>query len=99
MSAYNKTKWCLPLDALSAKNIFVSADSFQKLLMNYSKRKSLRKNVGLIFFVSNYIHQIKENMQLENITAQLLSVFQASHHTGRSYSLVRYHSLLKQTEI
>lgn len=63
MSSYNKTKWCLPLDALSAKNIFVSADSFQKLLMNYSKRKSLMKNVGLIFFVSNYIHQIKENMQ------------------------------------
>lgn len=63
MSAYNKTKWCLPLDALSAKNIFVSADSFQKLLMNYSKRKSLMKNVGLTFFVSNYIHQIKENMQ------------------------------------
>lgn len=96
MSAYNKTKWCLPLDALSAKNIFVSADSFQKLLMNYSKRKSLMKNVGLIFCIK--LHPSNKGKHA-NITAQLLSVFQASHHTGHSHSLVRYHRLLEQTDL
>lgn len=97
MSAYNKTKWCLPLDALSAKKYICISWLFPEITDELLKKKIFDEK-SRTYFLCIKLHPSNKGKHA-NITAQLLSVFQASHHTGHSHSLVRYHRLLEQTEI